>query len=76
MSGKEEKETSKEIKIIDISRYQPKKVASLKWRECIKKIWKDDPLICSECLSEMKIISFITEAKYYQNSPKISGSLE
>ena len=49
------------VEIIDVSRHQPKKVPSLKWRECIKKIWKDDPLICSECLSEMKIISFITE---------------
>lgn len=52
---------NKDIEIIDVSRYQPKKVPSLKWRECIKKIWKDDPLICPECLSEMKIISFITE---------------
>ncbi|MBU2515517.1 hypothetical protein KJ966_29725 [bacterium] len=26
-----------------------------------KKIWKDHPLICPECLSEMKIISFIAE---------------
>ena len=50
-----------DVQIIDISRYQPKKVPSLKWRECIKKIWKEDPLICPECLSEMEIISFITE---------------
>jgi len=46
-------------KIIDVSKYQPKKVPSLTWRECIKKIWKDDPLICPECSSVMKIISFI-----------------
>jgi hypothetical protein len=51
----------RKVEIIDVSRHQPKKVPSLKWRECIKKIWKDDPLICPECLSEMKIISFITE---------------
>jgi len=49
------------IQIIDVSKYQPKKVPSLKWGEFIKKIWKDDPLICPDCLSEMKIISFITE---------------
>jgi len=36
-----------------------KNVPSLTWRECIKKIWKDDPLICPECSSVMKIISFI-----------------
>jgi hypothetical protein len=51
----------RDVEIIDVSRHQPKKVPSLKWRECIKKIWKDDPLICPECLSEMNIISFITE---------------
>ncbi len=31
------------------------------WRECIKKIWKEDPLICLECQYEMRIISFITD---------------
>jgi hypothetical protein len=50
-----------EVEVIDVSKYRPKKVPSLTWRECIKKIWKNDPLICTECLSEMKIISFITE---------------
>ena len=48
-----------EVEVIDVSKYQPKNVPSLTWRECIKKIWKDDPLICPECLSEMSIISFI-----------------
>ena len=42
----EEKETTNDVEIIDISKYQPKRVPSLTWRECIKKIWKDDPLIC------------------------------
>ena len=49
------------INIINVSQYQPKNVPSLTWCECIKKIWKDDPLICPECQSEMKIISFITQ---------------
>lgn len=57
--SEQEKEKTKDVEIIDVSKYQPKKVPSLTWRECIKKIWKDDPLICPECLSEMKIISFI-----------------
>jgi len=48
-----------EVEVIDVSKYQPKNVPSLTWRECIKKIWKDDPLICPECQSEMSIISFI-----------------
>ena len=53
--------SSDEVEVIDISKYRPKKVASLTWRECIKKIWKTDPLICPGCLHEMRIISFITE---------------
>jgi hypothetical protein len=48
-----------EVNVIDVSKYKPKNVPSLTWRECIKKIWKDDPLICPECQSEMKIVSFI-----------------
>jgi hypothetical protein len=32
------------------------------WRECIKKIWEVDPLLCPNCGGEMKIISFIKEA--------------
>jgi len=50
---------SNEIEVVDISKYHPQKVPSLTWRECIKKIWKNDPLICPECQSEMRIISFI-----------------
>ena len=41
-----EKNTEAGIDIIDISSYQPKNVPSLTWCECIKKIWKQDPLIC------------------------------
>jgi len=51
----------KGINIIDVSQYQPKKVPPLTWCECIKKIWKDDPLVCPECMGLMRIISFITE---------------
>ena len=54
---------SDEVEVIDVSKYQPKNVPSLTWRECIKKIWKADPLICPECQSEMSIISFITETQ-------------
>jgi hypothetical protein len=52
-----------EVEIIDISDYQPKRIASKTWRECIKKIWEADPLLCPKCGGEMKIISFITETK-------------
>ena len=52
---------AKEIEIIDVSDYQPKRIPSKTWRECIKKIWEVDPLTCHNCGGEMKIISFITE---------------
>jgi len=44
---------------LDVSQYNPKKVPSLTWCDCINKIWQDDPLVCLECLSEMSITSFI-----------------
>ena len=49
------------INIIDVSKYQPKNVPSLTWRECIKKIWKQDPLVCPECMGIMKIVAFIDD---------------
>ncbi len=61
-----------DVNVIDVSKYKPKNVPSLTWRECIKKIWKDDPLICPECQSEMKIISFIENPKIIK---KIRGSV-
>jgi hypothetical protein len=33
------------------------------WRECIKKVWEVDPLLCRHCGSLMKIVSFIYERK-------------
>jgi hypothetical protein len=50
------------VEIIDVSEYRPNKFPSPKWRECIKKAWEVDPLVCPKCGSEMKIISFISEA--------------
>jgi hypothetical protein len=50
-----------EIEIIDVSAYKPRKIPPPKWRECIKKIWEVDPLLCTHCHAEMKIISFINE---------------
>jgi hypothetical protein len=49
------------IEIIDVSDYQPPRMPSKKWRECIKKIYEVDPLCCPKCGGEMKIISFIDE---------------
>jgi len=31
------------------------------WRECIRKVFEVDPLICPSCNGEMRIIGFITE---------------
>ena len=49
------------VEILDVTDYQPKKIPSPQWRECIKKVWEVDPLSCPKCGSEMKIISFINE---------------
>ena len=56
--GKKEDE-NEDSKIIDIRNYKPKRIPQLMWRECIKKIWEVDPLVCPKCTGEMKIISFI-----------------
>jgi len=50
------------VEVLDLSGYQPRKIPSPAWRECIKKVWEIDPLACPKCGGEMKIISFITEA--------------
>jgi len=42
----EQRELAHELIHLDVSQYQPKNVPSLTWCECIKKIWRDDPLIC------------------------------
>ena len=67
-------EPDKNIEIIDVSDYQPPRIPSKKWRECIKKIYEVDgcspnrltmlpEMRLSERLwpgGEIKIISFIT----------------
>ena len=52
-------ETVEDVKVINIRNYRPKRIPQLMWRECIKKIWEVDPLVCPKCTGEMKIISFI-----------------
>jgi len=60
--GDEPLENEGEVEIIDVSEYEPKRIPSKTWRECIKKIWEVDPLQCPNCGGEMNIISFIAEA--------------
>ena len=48
-----------EVKVIDVRKYKPNRIPQLMWRECIKKVWEVDPLVCPKCTGEMKIISFI-----------------
>jgi hypothetical protein len=47
--------------VIVISNFRTKKIPPLVWRECIKKVWEVDPLLCSHCGGLMKIVSFIHE---------------
>ena len=51
----------KDIEIIDVSDYQPPRIQSKSWRECIKKVYEADPLTCPRCGGEMKIISFVED---------------
>ena len=46
-----------QIAINNLYEYEPKRIPSKKWRECIKKIWEVDPLICPNCGGEMIKIS-------------------
>jgi len=47
--------------VIDVSDYQPKKHASKKWRELIKKVWEVEPLICPKCGKPMRVIALIDD---------------
>ncbi|MCR4321918.1 MAG: transposase zinc-binding domain-containing protein, partial [Candidatus Brocadiaceae bacterium] len=42
--------------IIDVSEYQPRRIPSKQWRDCIKKIYEADPLCCPKCGGEMKLV--------------------
>jgi len=55
------KEAPTNVDIIDVSEYNPPRIPSKTWRECIKKLWEVDPLVCPRCKGSMKVISFITE---------------
>jgi len=50
------------LTVIDVSDYQPRWLASKKWRELIKKVWEVDPLECPRCGAEMKMIALIDES--------------
>ena len=50
------------VEVLDLSDYRPRKIPSLSWQECSKKVWEIDPLACPKYGGEMKVISFITEA--------------
>jgi len=59
----DERETKTNVEIIDVSNYDPPRIPSKTWRECIKRIWEIDPLQCPYCGGSMKIIAFITQEK-------------
>jgi len=66
-------ETDEAIEIIDVFEYQPRRIPSKQWRECIKKIYEVDPLCCPNCGGEMKIISFITDQQVIRQILKHLG---
>lgn len=50
-----------------------KKKASATWAALIKRVYEVDPLICSECGGEMKIIAFIQDSKAIADIMKSLG---
>lgn len=63
--GAQDRETTdiSKLTMVDVAGYRPRRIPPPLWRECIKKVWEVDPLICPHCQAEMKIISFIVERK-------------
>jgi hypothetical protein len=61
LQGESEKTEEQTSEVIVISNFRTKKIPPLVWRECIKKVWEVDPLLCSHCGGLMKIVSFIYE---------------
>lgn len=71
----EAKETEKS-EVIIVSAFNTKKVPPLTWRECIKKVWEVDPLLCPHCGGLMKLISFIYERRVIKKILTHLGSYE
>jgi hypothetical protein len=52
---------SDDVTVLDVSDYDPPRHASKTWRQLIHKVWEVDPLVCSRCGAEMKIIALIED---------------
>lgn len=44
--SEEKRQSPETFSIIDIRKYKPRRIPQLMWRECIKKVWEEEPLIC------------------------------
>ena len=56
-------ETTTDVEIIDVSEYNPPRIPSKTWRECIRKVWGADALCCPKCSGQMRIIAFILDSQ-------------
>ena len=57
---KQEAEQPQELVILEPL---PKRKATSTWASLIKKVYNVDPLICSKCGGNMKIVAFITDSR-------------
>ncbi len=64
--GDEPLENDADLEIIDVSDYEPRRIPSKTWRECIKKIWEVDPLQCPNCGGEMSTTRFREDNQFYK----------
>ena len=60
-AAEEAKAAGNGVEIIDVSEHKPRRIPSAKWRELIKKVWEADPLLCTKCAREMRIVALINE---------------
>ena len=61
------------VEVIDVSAHEPRRIPSKKWRELIKKVWEADPLRCSKCSREMRIVSLIDQEDVIERIPRHLG---
>ena len=59
---------SDDVTVLDVSDYDPPRLTSKTWRQLIYKVWEVDPLVCTRCGAEMKVIVLIDDPAVIRRS--------